>query len=261
MSWDQKLFHWHLKTRRFGREIVHFDELDSTNRWLLQNQGHFATTGGVVVADHQTAGRGRQDRAWFDVSGKSLLFSVLLKYSSADPNVLLLGFLPALALGELLREKLADQHHVELKWPNDVLLNGKKMSGVLGQTGAGGTTWPIVLGMGVNVAGKAEEFPPELQLRAASIATETGTLFAREVVLAELLNRMEPMYDDILEGETDSVRERWLALGPALGTRLTRREKDTFISGSFAGLGKRGQLLLRIDHGVTEEFVSGDIDY
>lgn len=261
MSWDHKLFHRHLKTRRFGREIVHFAELDSTNRWLLQNQGQFATTGGVVVADHQTAGRGRQDRAWFDVLGKSLLFSVLLKHSSADPNVLLLGFIPALALGELLREKFADQHHVELKWPNDVLLNGKKISGVLGQTGVGGTTWPIVLGMGVNVAGKREEFPPELQQGAGSITTETGTSFAREVVLADLLNRMEPMHDDILEGETDSLRERWLALGPALGTRLTRRETNAVISGNFAGLGNRGQLLLRRDHGAIEEFVSGDIVY
>jgi BirA family biotin operon repressor/biotin-[acetyl-CoA-carboxylase] ligase len=261
VSWDPKLFHWHLKARRFGREIVHFEEVDSTNRWMLDNHDRFTLSGGVVVADHQTAGRGRHDRSWVDAPGKSLLFSIVLRQFGGESNLALLSFLPAIALGEYLQESWGQEIHVELKWPNDVLLNGKKISGVLGHTSGSGSSRVIVLGMGVNVEGNADELPDPVGLQASTVEAESGVTIQKEVLLAELLNRMEPLYDDVLGDDLETVGARWLRLGPPLGSIITRTEGASVTTGSFAGLGERGELLLRSESGQIQVLLSGDIEH
>lgn len=261
MSWDQKLFHRHLKTRRFGRELVYLEEVDSTNRWLAENHGQFTMSGGVVVAGHQTAGRGRQNRAWLDQSEDSLLFSLVLRNRSGSAELSFLSLLPAIALGELLYEKFGAASGVRLKWPNDVLMNDRKLAGVLGQALTSDGIHVSILGTGVNVQGMLEDFPPELRSLATTIEAETGAVLAREILLAEVLERMEELYDLALANEIEALRQRWMRLGPAVGAKLNRIEGGLILSGEFAGLGDRGQLLIRNEDNVVQEIFSGDIEF
>ena len=260
MSWDQKLLHWHLKTRRFGREILFFEELDSTNRWLADNHSQFKFSGGVVVAGHQTAGSGRFERKWFDQAGRSLLFSLLLRHKLPEGLSGFLSLLPAIALGEFLTKRFGSSQEITLKWPNDVQLNHRKIAGILGQTVMNSGTQLTILGMGVNVAGSRAELPMELQETASSIQGETDTLIAREILMAEILNRLEPLYDDLLDEKSSDISERWLKLAIPLGTAMRRVSAGNVISGTFAGLGERGQLLLKDDSGTVHQLFSGDIE-
>jgi BirA family biotin operon repressor/biotin-[acetyl-CoA-carboxylase] ligase len=134
MSWDNRLFQRHLETRRFGRELTYLEEVDSTNQWLLDQHEHFSLNGCVVVAGHQTAGRGRQGRAWYDKPHASLLFSVLLRYPATNVASGFMPHLPAIALAGVLANRVGGTHEILLKWPNDVLLNRRKLAGVLGQS-------------------------------------------------------------------------------------------------------------------------------
>jgi BirA family biotin operon repressor/biotin-[acetyl-CoA-carboxylase] ligase len=259
MSWDAKLFNRHLLTRRFGRECVWLVEVDSTNRWLAENHAQFTMTGGVVIADHQTQGRGRRDRSWQDVAGASLLFSVLLKHPTDNLMLGWLALAPAVALAEVLDERFGSSHIIALKWPNDVQLNGGKLAGILGQSSVQGIRTLSIVGMGVNLAIRKEEFPETIRDSATSLFAETGSELAREILLAEILNRWEPLYDDLLSQRAGEIERRWLRFGPQIGSRINRHESGEVMTGRFEGLGDRGQLMLRDDQGTLHALFTGDL--
>jgi BirA family transcriptional regulator, biotin operon repressor / biotin---[acetyl-CoA-carboxylase] ligase len=259
MSWNAKLFGLHLATRRFGRESVWFEDLDSTNLWLAAHSAEFTMSGAVVVADHQTHGKGRRDRGWHDMPGASMLCSVLLRHP-AEPAVLgWLSMTPAIALGDVLHQRFGAQLRVALKWPNDVQLNGRKLAGILGQSTMLGTQSVSVVGVGINVGTRREDIPAEFRERSTSLLAETGELLEREVLLAEMLNSWESVFDLLQERRFDELERRWRAFGPATGEPITRLEDGKALQGVFAGLGAHGQLLLRDDQGTLHELFTGDL--
>lgn len=260
VNWNDKLYQRCLQTRRFGRECIFEPELDSTNTWLIENRDRFVMSGAAVVCGHQTAGRGRYDRMWFDRPGESLLFSVLLKDNLDASLAGFLSLLPCIALAQYLKDLLNDSHQVGVKWPNDVRLNEKKIAGILGRQVSEKERLIAVVGMGVNVTIELDGFPPEIRQTATSIRHETGDAPPLEIILAEILNRWEPLYDDLRDGKTDTIRERWRAFGPEVGTSLIRRDRNVEESGTFQGIGERGQLLLRDPQGKLHEIFSGDIE-
>ncbi|MCB1059498.1 MAG: biotin--[acetyl-CoA-carboxylase] ligase [Calditrichaeota bacterium] len=255
MSWDEKQLHWHLATRRFGRQIKYFDEIDSTNRWLLQNHSEFTLTGGVVVAGHQTIGKGRNSRSWSDTPNGSVLCSLMLKVKNESTMRGFLSILPAVALARVIR-KHDSSAEVSLKWPNDVLLSHKKLAGVLAETTSSGEWDIIVVGVGINLtAAPAAEFGwPATSLHDASAWKP-----AHEVLLAELLNEWEPLFDLYQDREFEAIRSAWTEFGPRRGARVKRVDAAQEIVGEFEGLGDAGQLLLRDGTGVLREIYSGDI--
>lgn len=259
MTWDGKLFARHLLTRRFGRELRHFEEIDSTNAWLAENHDDFIVTGAVVVADHQTKGRGRQERSWLDLPERSLLFSVLLRSPAISDGAELLSLLPAIALARTLRDRVSQQAKVSLKWPNDVLLNGRKVAGILGQSSIQAGQRLAILGVGCNVSLLRGELPAEFREHATSILDETGTEIPREVLLAEFLQHLEAEFDRWTECQFDALCAEWESFGPPRGTALTRTEGGATVVGQYAGLGPRGQLRLRDGQGRIQELFSGDV--
>lgn len=260
MSWDESLFRRRLKTRRFGRELVWMPELDSTNRWLFDHAAEFTMSGGVAVTDHQTAGRGRYERVWYDVPGSSLLFSVLLRYKTCPEGTGYLAFLPAISLGDALMAHCNDSCRVSLKWPNDILLNGRKVAGILGQTIIQGDDSLSVVGVGFNLVVQRKELPEEIRERATSVLDESGISLTRESVLAELLERLESLYDRFLAHDWAGLRYQWERYAPERGTPMIRREGTEVFSGRYEGVGDGGQLLLRDETGSIREFWSGDIE-
>lgn len=259
MSWDAKLFQRHLETRRFGREFVWFDAIDSTNRWLADNATQFSMSGAVVAAGYQEQGKGRYNRDWFGGKGSSLLFSLLLRNPVQNNIFGYLSLLPAIALGDLLHEKYSHEIGVRLKWPNDVMLNGRKVAGILGQRIRIQEEDQYVIGVGVNVSVETGDFPDAYRDRATSILMETGEAPPKEVLLCELLQRWETLYDVLLAQQYSVIRGRWERLGPAKGTLLTRNEGGQEYQGRFFGLGPQGQLQLADESGTIREFFSGDV--
>jgi BirA family transcriptional regulator, biotin operon repressor / biotin---[acetyl-CoA-carboxylase] ligase len=165
---------------RFGTPCTSVGECESTQRLLGENDPE----GALVVADHQTAGRGRLGRTWEDVPGKSLLFSLLLRPSAPMPIWPELSLVAGGAVARVLGG--------EVRAPNDVFLNGKKVAGILPEA----TKGRVVLGIGVNVNHTEDELPRDTVKPPTSLRVETGREHDRDALLAELLVELERAYDD-----------------------------------------------------------------
>lgn len=180
-------------------ELRYFSQTDSTNRQAAAWAQAGAPHGSLVIADFQTAGRGRLGRRWLAPAGSSLLFSVVLR-PGWDPQLFtLVSLAGAVALCECLEEKGIA---AAVKWPNDVLIGERKVSGILAEAAAG----VVVLGMGVNV--KQERFPPEIQATATSLQASTGRRFDRSQLLAGLIRRLASLVDGPAPAVVDRYR-RW----------------------------------------------------
>jgi BirA family transcriptional regulator, biotin operon repressor / biotin---[acetyl-CoA-carboxylase] ligase len=175
---------------RFGREYVFVDRCESTQRLLAED----APDGAVAATDEQTAGRGRLGREWVAPSGSSLLASIVLRPDVPTAN------LPELSLvaGRAVAKALAEVAGVEpeVKWPNDVLVDGRKVAGILAEARDG----RVVLGIGINVSQSAAELPQRPTYPATSLLLETGRTVPRADLLAAVLDRLEHEYDEWVAG-------------------------------------------------------------
>lgn len=170
---------------RFGRPYRFLAACSSTQREFADDEPE----GAVVATDHQTAGRGRLGRVWEDAPGTSLLFSLLLRPRVPPERLPELSVLAAEAVAEAVAELTGLP--AEVKHPNDVLVGGRKIAGVLGEAGEG----RVVLGIGINVMQTARELPPETRLPATSLALEGAGDVDRGELLAAVLERLERRYD------------------------------------------------------------------
>ena len=247
---------------RFGRYRRVYDSIDSTNlealRWAAEQD---AAEGSLVVADSQSAGRGRWGRAWLSRPGATLLFSVVLR-PEPPAEVGLLTTVGGLAVATAIERTTGLQ--AAIKWPNDVLVNQRKISGVLVESrSVGHATNALVLGAGINLHWRSRDLPAEIAGVATSIAQELevarrGRVPARSDLLAAVLGELESLYDD-LAGDSGraGVIERATARSSILGGEVTVRFSDgSATTGVAAALGPDGALVL--DDG--RELHSGEIE-
>ncbi|MDQ4064934.1 MAG: biotin--[acetyl-CoA-carboxylase] ligase, partial [Actinomycetota bacterium] len=178
-------------TGDFGRALRYVDEIASTNTAAMEWATRGAPHGAVVVTDHQTGGRGRWGRSWFSLPGKLLQFSLILR---SELEVERHGLLTA-ALGVAVADALGPitGRATTIKWPNDVLVNDKKVAGILVETHTTGSTIVIaVCGVGINVSLERDDLPPEIAARASSLLLETTReLPDRSALLAAVLREIE----------------------------------------------------------------------
>jgi BirA family biotin operon repressor/biotin-[acetyl-CoA-carboxylase] ligase len=247
--------------RRFGRPRRELDVTASTNADALAWAERDAPEGALVVAEHQTAGRGRWGRRWESVPGGSLLFSLVLRPQRPARELALL----TTALGVAVAEGVEGACGLDcrLKWPNDVTVSGRKLAGVLVETGlAGATVSMAVAGVGLNL--DWPDVPPELADRATSVATELRRLgrpaaVDRDAILEEILNRFEQLYPASLEWPGD-VLDRATSRSDILGREVTIRRADgSILEGRAARLLAGGELeiasaggLVAVDAGEIE---------
>ena len=219
--------------------IVRLDTVDSTQSvaFALAERGAAVRT--VVVADQQLAGRGRRGRTWRAPAGTSLLASIVVRPRLPQSLLSTLSLTTAVAVAEALRR--VAKVDARLKWPNDVLVAGKKVAGILLESRmSGGSSVVTIIGVGINLGQR--EFPPDLAEGATSIALETGQAPSRESVLAALLEEFDA-WRARLEGEGfGPVREAWRRLSDTLGRRVT---VDT-VTGLAADLDTDGALLIDV---------------
>jgi BirA family biotin operon repressor/biotin-[acetyl-CoA-carboxylase] ligase len=229
--------------------ILHLSEVGSTSDWIRANAGQFGD-GQWVRADRQTAGRGRMGRQWQMPEG-NLAMSGLIRPQTGEGNPAELGFVAALALHDVLCGFL-DSARLELKWPNDVNLDGAKLSGILLEREGD----VLVLGIGVNVAA-APKLPDRVTISLADVAVFVAAAEVAERVAAAFAVRRGQWR----EGGFAAIRDAWLALAHPLGTALWVTSGEGRIAGTFAGLGADGALLLDGADGARHVIHAGDVWY
>jgi BirA family transcriptional regulator, biotin operon repressor / biotin---[acetyl-CoA-carboxylase] ligase len=246
-----------LATARLGRRIYFYPESDSTNDVALALARAGEPEGTLVAANFQRRGRGRRTHAWTSPPGRDVLASLILRPGGDARGALPVALLVALATSIAL-SKLLDVE-VGVKWPNDVIASGGKLAGVLAESAsAGGALSHLVVGIGVNVNTRADEFPPGLRMPAVSCLTLTGSEWERAFVLADIVGTVESYYDRFR-------RDGFGPLASAYESRLLQRGRTVaFESGGerlraqALGVGPDGALRVRLERDGSEALLYGE---
>jgi BirA family biotin operon repressor/biotin-[acetyl-CoA-carboxylase] ligase len=240
-----------------GHKILHYFKIDSTNNAALALAARGAEHGTVVVAEEQTAGRGRFGRGWYSEKSSGIYVSVILRPSLAPSGAPILTLMAGAAVHQAIRA--ATGFTADIRWPNDVLLSGKKVCGILTEMSAElDRLHVVVLGIGINVNHRA--MPEELKSIATSLRIEAGKVISRAQVLVALLKEIQKHYDLLVHEGNAAITQRWSAASSFAEGKPIRVLTD---SGEYravtAGLGPDGALRVRRSDGRQETLVAGQI--
>ena len=246
-----------LKGNVFGKRVLHFFKTDSTNRVAMELGYAAEPEGTVVLAESQTEGRGRSGRSWHSERGTGLYFTVLLRPRLSPAQAPLLTMLAGISAHAAIQAQTGLAP--ELKWPNDLLLNGKKLGGILTEMHAEPNLVRfVIVGIGLNV--NQEKFPPEISSIATSIRKESGRLTYRLELLARLLSRFESDYNRFLQEGPAFVVDRFQSVTSFAQGRRVRVDTgtETYL-GTTGGLSPEGLLLVTKDNGPLVTVIAGDV--
>ena len=223
-------------------------EVSSTNSHALHLAQSNAVHGTVVVAERQTAGRGRFDRSWFSPSGLNLYASIILRPLFPFSHMSWIPLVTGLALTKAIHQTSGLRS--TLKWPNDLLWNERKLGGILCEgSSQGPDNHFVIIGVGVNVNMTDLDFPEDLRPVSTSIRISTQRLLNRNTLLASILNAMETLYEQLLSGQIDPIHQAYTAqcgtLGRDLLVQLTNKEE--FFARAYR-IGKDGSLHVSLKH-------------
>jgi BirA family biotin operon repressor/biotin-[acetyl-CoA-carboxylase] ligase len=246
-----------LKGSLFGKRIYHFFKTDSTNRVALELGHAGEAEGAVVLAEEQTAGRGRAGRAWHSDRAVGIYMTVLLRPRLAPVQAPLLTMMAGLSARSAVQAVTGLT--VDLKWPNDLLIGGKKVGGILTEMHAEpGQIRFVIVGIGLNV--NQEKFSGELAETATSLRVETGKAQSRMELLVRLLREFESDYNRLLREGVASVVARFEEVSTyAKGKRVRVTNGTQSYAGTTAGLGPEGLLQVQRDDGQVMTVIAGDV--
>ncbi len=245
-------------TKIIGREIQVFKETTSTNDVIEKLARDGVREGVVVFAESQTRGRGRLGRKWISPANKGLWFSVLLRPRLHPQESTQLTIASATALRRAIRS--TTDLRPDIKWPNDLLIGGKKVAGILTELSAElDRVHHITLGIGVDVNLELRELPPEIRPFATSLKIEAGTEISRVELAAAIIRELDADYGRICNGEFSALADEWEAGCATIGRNVTVRMGDRTIYGRAEALDDDGALLVRTEHGRLERVIGGDV--
>ncbi len=246
-----------LKGSLFGKHIFHFFKTDSTNRVALELGHAGEAEGAVVLAEEQTAGRGRAGRSWHSERAAGIYVTLLLRPKLAPVQAPLLTMMAGLSAHTAVQAVTGLA--VDLKWPNDLLVRGKKMGGILTEMHAEPNQVRfVIVGIGINV--NQEKFPGELASVATSLRAETGKPQSRMELLVRLLHEFESDYNRFLREGVASVVARFESVSSyAKGKRVRVTNGTESYAGTTAGLGPEGLLQVEREDGRVTAVISGDV--
>lgn len=241
-----------------GSRIISLDEADSTNLLACRLGDEEADDGLVVIADRQSSGKGRMGRRWESPGGVNLYASILLRPPVLPFEAPKLTFLSAVAVCRAIKNCTGLQPTV--KWPNDILLNGAKVAGLLNEMSSEtDQVHYVVLGIGVNLNMRAEQFPDDLRYPATSLAIATGKAVSRLAFTRSLLQELDGLYQTYLEQGSVPIFTAWTELCDLTGKRVQVDCNNLLIEGTMVGLGDDGALLVRTSAGKIESIYAGDV--
>ena len=244
-----------LNTEFLGRNFIYIEEIDSTNKFLFNKENTQNINGTVVLAEKQTHGKGRKDRVWYSAPESNLTFSLLInkdKFLLKSTN--LINFAVSLAVANAIENLY--QLKTEVKWPNDVLINGKKTCGILLEASSQAKKIDrLVIGIGINV--NQNSFQGVFNYPPTSIRIELGRNVEREKFLAEILNLMEELFEK-LKLDKNEVLNDWKSKCRMIGERISVKEDEKEKFGLFYDIDEDGFLILETKEG-REKIHFGDV--
>ena len=244
-----------LRTRFVGQHLELYQETDSTNTRAVALAQDGAPEGTTVVAERQGKGRGRLGRQWFAPEGSSLLMSVILRPSLVPVQAQRTTMICSLAAVEAIGE--VSGLTASVKWPNDIMLHGKKLGGLLTELGARGNRLDyVVVGMGLNVNLNLADLPA-LMVPATSLSTEAGHAVSRLELLLALLQHIEAHYDRMAKGW--SPHDAWRRHLSTIGQHVRASTTKEAIEGLAEDVDEDGALLVRTGQGRLRRVVVGDV--
>jgi BirA family biotin operon repressor/biotin-[acetyl-CoA-carboxylase] ligase len=246
-----------LHTATVARELHYFPQIDSTNRFAQELAARNAADGTVVLAEEQTAGRGRLDRTWLAPAFSSILCSVIFFPDLAPASLFRLTMMASVAVVNAINR--ACTLPATIKWPNDVYLGNKKVCGILTEFSGDQTRVRYaVVGIGLNVNNDFTSHP-DLESIATSLQAESGSKISRLNVLIALLEELDYCYQLLATGRADDVRKAWEQHALILGKRVTVSSGDETVTGIAQRIDADGHLMVIDESGAPREIISGDV--
>ena len=248
----------YLNTKYIGRNILYFETIDSTNIKAKELAMEGAKEGTVVTSEEQTLGRGRLGRKWISPKYKGIWMSIILRPNINPANVSKITHIGAAAVNKAIEDMGIKTY---IKWPNDIILNEKKLCGILTEmSGEMDKINYIVMGIGINVNLDKEEFDDEIREIATSFKAEIGKETNRKKLMASILNNFEELYNEFIENGTinkslDICRKNSIVLGKEV--RIIRRGQSENVIA--LQLDDEGELIIRHKDGKIEKLISGEV--
>ncbi|HPC27419.1 MAG TPA: biotin--[acetyl-CoA-carboxylase] ligase [Candidatus Methanomethylicus sp.] len=244
-----------LQTERFGREVVTLEQTDSTQNDVRAIAERGAGEGAIVVALEQGVGKGRMGRAWSSPKG-GLWFSILMRPSIAIAELHKLSLLFGVAVAKSLKQIRVD---ARLKWPNDVLVEGKKVCGILLEVSAeSDRVNHVIAGIGINANFSSGKLPESLNSHSTTLLDQLGKRIDRAALLADVLLNAERLYFGATKDGFGGVLDQWRSLSCTIGNEVIVSSFGRSVSGLAVGISDDGSLLVKTEGGV-EKILAGDV--
>lgn len=246
-----------LDTRAMGRILTFHREVSSTQDVARRLADNGAEEGTAVIAETQASGHGRLGRPWASPPG-GLYLSVILRPSISPPEALKLPLICGVAVVHAIQDLVPLS--VRVKWPNDVLINGKKVCGILTEMNAETDRLNyVIIGIGINVNTPADAFPPDIRHIATSLLIECATTVSRVRLVQRIFGRLELLYDTFRQSGFESIRQEWKRHSTVIGSVCDASSPGHRITGIAVDLDRDGALILQTSDGRHERIIAGDI--
>ena len=261
---EQKRIEQSLKTACFGKYLYVLPEIDSTNTYAREKAREGAPEGSVIIADYQTNGRGTRGRLWESSPGENILMSIILRpkvqinatccFTLATATILIK------AITSFLRIEQDSEADIEVKWPNDILLGGGKLAGILTESSVVNQDIEyLIVGMGINVNQDLKSLSPELRHNSNSLYTETGVRIEREKLIAHILSEFEQQYIVMENTNYNNIVSEWKKYWRMQGRKVRIETPLLTESGEVLDINPKGSLVYRTETGKIKEIIVGTI--
>lgn len=243
---------------KIGRDFLFYKSLESTNTVGAELAHKGWRDGTVIIADEQTSGKGRLGRTWISPSGKNLYMSILLTPSISPRDATILTLMSSVACCNALRRLLSIP--VSIKWPNDLMVNGRKIAGILTEIKADMDKIAYaVIGVGININLDIEYLPEEVRGIATSVKRETGEQCSRTAVALEVLREFEKWYDNLLKNGKKDILSQWRDCSSTIGRKVKVTMENKVFKGIAEEIDDEGLLILKLPDGSYMKVDAGDI--
>jgi BirA family biotin operon repressor/biotin-[acetyl-CoA-carboxylase] ligase len=249
-----------LSTRWLGRTIHCYDAVESTNLIAIKLAQQGEPEGSVVLADQQLSGRGRGSRSWHSPAGVGIYCSIVLRPKMPPAKAQLLTLMAGVSIVEAIALKTGLSPRV--KWPNDILINDKKVAGILLESRvSAGQIGYSVIGFGINVNNSSADFPEDIRVNASSLLMELKKPVDRSTLVIEIFSELERLYHRFQRKDFPVILEQWRHYSSTLGQRVRIWQKDKATEGIAVDLTEDGGLLLKLEGGKQIVIHAGDVEH
>lgn len=247
----------HLNTEFMGRNIIHFDELDSTNSYAKKIADTLDGEGHVVITEKQLMGRGRMGRQWSSQNNSGIWMSIILRPRISIFEVSKITQVAAAAVNLAFLNLGIES---KIKWPNDIIINDKKVCGILTEMNSEiNVINYVVVGIGINVNNSVNDFSDELKDIATSIKIETEKEVKRKILLAEILNNFENLYNDLNNNNFNSSLEICKKNSYVIGKDVNLIKNQVITEAVVIDLNEEGELVVKYNNGEIDKIISGEV--